>query len=180
MENHPTFFKQHSNRKLRILLLAELCNPQWPSVPLEAYSLARALSERDDVEITLVSQVRSREALESDPIADKVDLHLIDNEFISRPFFRLGQFLRGGSQLSWTTALAVAWPGYMVFEKMVYRRFQDKLRVHSFDLIHRISPLTPTMGSPLAGMTEVPMLIGPLNGGLPWPAEYPGAAREGA
>ena len=174
MKKHPAFLKQHLNRKLRILLLAELCNPRWASTPLVVYSLARALSERDDVEITLVSQVRSREVLESDPIANKVDLHFIDTEFIGRPLWRLGQFLRGGSQLSWTTAVAVAWPGYMVFEKMVYRRFRDKLRAHSFDLIHRIFPITPTMGSPLAGMTEVPMLIGPLNGGLPWPAEYPG------
>jgi glycosyltransferase involved in cell wall biosynthesis len=173
MENHPAFFEQPSNRKLRILLIAELCNPRWVSVPLEAYSLARALAERDDVEITLVSQVRSREALESDPIAKMVDLHLIDNEFIGAPFFRLGQFLRGGSQLSWTTAMAVAWPAYIAFERMVYHRFRDKLRAQSFDLIHRICPISPTMGSPLAGMTKVPMLIGPLNGGLPWPAEYP-------
>ena len=171
MENHPVRF--NSNQKLRILLLAELCHPHWASSPLVAYSLARARSERDDVEITLVSQVRSREALESDPIANKVDLHLIDNEFISRPFFRIGQLLRGGSQLSWTTALAVAWPGYMIFENMVYRRFRDKLRTRWFDLIHRIAPLSPIMGSPLAGMTGVPMLIGPLNGGLPWPTEYP-------
>jgi glycosyltransferase involved in cell wall biosynthesis len=166
------------NRKLRILLLAELCSPRLPSVPLEAYALARALSERDDIEITLVSQVRSREVLESDPIANKVDLHFIDTEFIGRPLWQLGQFLRGGSQLSWTTAVAVAWPAYMIFERMVYRRFRDKLRAHSFDLIHRISPISPTMGSPLAGMTEVPMLIGPLNGGLPWPAEYPNLRRK--
>ena len=62
----------------------------------------------------------------------------------------------------------------MVFEWMVYRRFRDKLRSHSFDLVHRISPISQTIGSPLAGMTKVPMLIGPLNGGLPWPAEFPG------
>ena len=36
MENHPAEREEQSNRKLRILLLAELCNPQWASVPLEA------------------------------------------------------------------------------------------------------------------------------------------------
>ena len=173
MEDRPASLKQHSNRKLRVLLLAELCNPRWASVPLEAYSLAKALSERDDVDITLVSQVRSREALESDSIAAKVDLRLIDNEFVGRPFFRISQWLRGGSQLSWTTALALTWPAYIVFEKMVYRQFRDKLRTHSFDVIHRISPISQTLGSPLASLTKVPMLIGPLNGGLPWPTEYP-------
>ena len=62
-------------RKLRILLVAELCHPHWTSVPLLAYSLAQALSQRDDLDITLVSQVRSREALEADPIAERVALH---------------------------------------------------------------------------------------------------------
>ena len=47
-----------------------------------------------------------------------------------------------------------------------------------FDLIHRVTPLTPTMGSPLAGLTDVPLLIGPLNGGLPWPKEYPELRRK--
>ena len=42
MEDRPASLKQHSNRKLRVLLLAELCNPRWASVPLEAYSLAKA------------------------------------------------------------------------------------------------------------------------------------------
>ena len=69
--------------------------------------------------------------------------------------------------------MALSWPAYMVFERMVYRRFRNSLRTHSFDLIHRISPISPTIGSPLARLTDVPMLIGPLNGGLPWPSDYP-------
>ncbi len=163
----------YRSSKLRVLLIAEACNPTWTSVPLVAYSQAKALAVRDDLDVTLVTHVRNRESLESDPIADFAHLHFIDNEFVARPFFRVGEWLRGGSQLSWTTSTAVAWPAYVVFEKMVHRRFGRDLRAHSFDLIHRITPLTPTVGSPLASMTTVPMLIGPLNGGLPWPADYP-------
>jgi glycosyltransferase involved in cell wall biosynthesis len=138
-----------------------------------AYSLAKALAQRDDVDITLVSQVRSRKALESDPIAESVTLQFIDNEFVARPMFRLGNMLRRGSQLSLTTAMAASWPGYIIFERMVHQRFGGDLRAHSFDLVHRLSPLSPTLGSPLAKLSNVPMLIGPLNGGLPWPADYP-------
>jgi len=165
-------------RALRILLIAELCHPHWSSVPLLAYSLAKALSQRDDVDITLVSQIRSRKALESDPIAESVALHFIDNEFVARPIFRLGELLRWGSQLSFTTAMAASWPGYMVFERMVHRRFGGDLRAHSFDLVHRLSPLSPTLGSPLAKLSNVPMLLGPLNGGLPWPADYPELRKQ--
>ena len=154
MSTHGGIINQHRARKLRILLIAEACNPTWTSVPLVAYSLARALAARDDLAVTLVTQVRNRKALESDPIADVVHLQFIDNEFVARPFFRVGEWLRGGSQLSWTTSTAAAWPAYMVFEKMVHRRFGGDLRAHSFDLIHRISPLSPTMGSPLASMCQ--------------------------
>ncbi len=48
-------------QKLRILLIADLCNPRWTSVPLEAYSLARALAERDDLAVTLVTHMRAVE-----------------------------------------------------------------------------------------------------------------------
>jgi glycosyltransferase involved in cell wall biosynthesis len=159
--------------KLRVLLIAEACNPTWSSVPLEAYSLARALSARDDLDVTLVSQVRNRQALEADAISGDAHLQFIDNEFMGRPIYLIGEWLRGGSQLSWTTSTAFAWPAYIVFEKMVQRRFGRDIRAHSFDLIHRLSPISPTVGSPLAGATGLPMVIGPLNGGLPWPREYP-------
>jgi len=147
-------------------------------VPLLAYSLAKALSQRDDVDITLVSHIRSREALESDPIAERVALHFIDNESVARPMFRLGEMLRRGSQLSMTTAMAASWPAYIMFERMVHRRFGGDLRAHSFDLLHRLSPLSPTLGSPLAKLSNVPMLIGPLNGGLPWPLDYPELRKQ--
>jgi glycosyltransferase involved in cell wall biosynthesis len=170
--------KPHPDGKMRVLLIAELCNPLWSSVPLEAYSLAKALSARDDLEITLVSQVRSRTALESDPIAGQVQFEFIDNEFVGRPLYRVSEWLRGGNQLSWTTSMAFSWPAYMVFEQMVYRRFHDALRSRAFDLIHRISPISPTLGSPLARLTDVPMVVGPLNGGLPWPADYPELTKK--
>jgi glycosyltransferase involved in cell wall biosynthesis len=159
-------------------LIAEACNPTWASVPLVGYNFARALAERDDVQVTLVSQVRNRAALEADPIASRVRLHLIDNEWVARPLYLLSRLLRGGGALSWTTDTAMAWPSYMVFEREVYARFRRALRAGAFNLVHRVTPLTPTMGSPLASLTEVPMIVGPLNGGLPWPREYPELRRQ--
>lgn len=44
---------------LRVLLMAEACNPEWTSVPLLAYHWYRALRQRADV--VLVTQVRNRE-----------------------------------------------------------------------------------------------------------------------
>jgi glycosyltransferase involved in cell wall biosynthesis len=163
---------------LRVLLIAEACNPTWTSVPLVGYNFARALAERPDLEVTLVSQVRNRAALEKDPIASLVQLRFVDNEWLARPLYGLARFLRGGTALSWTIDTAMAWPSYMVFEKELFQSFGRQLKAGHFNLIHRITPLTPTMGSPLASLVDVPMIIGPLNGGLPWPKEYPELRRK--
>ena len=93
-------------RKIRVLLIAEACNPEWSSVPLVGFSIAKALAARDDLDVTLVSQVRNREALLKDPLSQAIPIHFIDNEWFGRPLYRLSQFLRGGSGLSWTIATA--------------------------------------------------------------------------
>lgn len=164
--------------RVRVLLIAEACNPTWTSVPLVGYNFARALANRPDLDVTLVTHVRNRSALEDDPIASKARLCFIDNEWLARPLYKLSSLIRGGQNLSWTIDTAMAWPSYMVFEKQVFNRFGQQLQQGDFDLIHRVTPLTPTIGSPLASKTKVPMLIGPLNGGLPWPTEYPELRRK--
>ncbi|MFO0875784.1 MAG: glycosyltransferase [Gemmataceae bacterium] len=164
--------------RLRVLVIAEACNPGWSSVPLVGYNFAAALAARTDLDITLVTHVRNRPQLDSDPLAQRVPIHYIDNEWVTGPLFRLGKKLRGGTALSWTTGTALAWPGYLAFESAVYQQFRRPLHSGRFDLIHRLTPLTPTIPSPLAGWTTTPMLVGPLNGGLPWPKEFPELRRQ--
>jgi glycosyltransferase involved in cell wall biosynthesis len=172
MSTHPTIFKHDQDRKLRILITVDLCDPRMTSVPLVAYSLVKALSARDDLDITLVTRRLSREVLESDPIAARARLHFIQLPSYLIHWLRFIAWLRGDNQSSWTTMMALGWPMYMLFERMVFRRVRAELR-GGFDLIHRIGPVTPTYESPLARLTRVPMIIGLLNGGLSWPSAYP-------
>jgi glycosyltransferase involved in cell wall biosynthesis len=163
---------------LRVLLIAEACNPSWTSVPLVGYNFARALTERDDLHLTILTHVRNRPAVEVDPLANRATVHFIDNEWLARPMYNLSKLLRGGQSLSWTIDTAMGWPSYMVFESEVFNQFHHRLDAGDFDLIHRLTPLSPTVGSPLASWTKVPMIIGPLNGGLPWPKDYPELRRQ--
>lgn len=159
-------------RKLRVLLIAEACNPAWSSVPLIGYNLANALAGHEALDVTLVTHARNRPDLNADPLGKRVPVHYVDNEFIAGPAFKLSRRIRGGETLAWSIHTALAWPSYMVFERMVFDRFRGELAAGRFDLIHRITPVTPVFGSPLTKWTDVPMLIGPLNGGLPWPAHF--------
>lgn len=164
--------------RIRLLLIAEACNPTWTSVPLVGYNFARALAERDDLDITLVSHIKNKTALESNPISRRVRLHIIDNEWLARPLYQLATILRGGEKLGWTVNTAMAWPSYIELERQVERDFRQQLNADRIDLIHRVTPLSPTLPSPLASWTKVPMMLGPLNGGLPWPKEFPELARQ--
>ena len=165
----------------RVLLMAEACNPEWTSVPLVGYNFARALAENPHLDVTLVSHVRNQEALQRDAIASAARLVFINNEWIAKPLYTLGRLLRGGKSLGWTTNMAVNWPAYIAFELQAARQLKSELQSGAFDIIHRITPVSPTLPSALATKTDVPMVIGPLNGGLPWPKEYPqlrGRERE--
>lgn len=153
----------------RVLLLAEHCNPDWPSLPIVAYKAAKALAEV--AEVTLVTHVRNRTAIEKVGVGN-ARVAFIDNESIARPMHRLAQLLRGGNTVAWTTNVAMSYLPYVVFELMAWKQFGARLRAGEFDVVHRLTPMSPTMPSPMASRSPVPFVLGPLNGGLKWPSDF--------
>jgi len=160
------------------LVIAEASNPEWTSVPLVGFNMANSLAAVPDNDVTIVTHVRNRDALHRHELCSRVEIVDINNEWIAKPLYHLGKLLRGGASLGWTTNMAVNWLSYVTFEKMVYRQLSKRVNAGEFDLIHRVTPVSPTMPSPLAALTKVPMIIGPLNGGLPWPKQFPALHRQ--
>jgi glycosyltransferase involved in cell wall biosynthesis len=160
-------------RRYRVLQIAEAANPEWASVPLIGWNLSRALAKLTDAH--LVTQVRNREAVVRAGLLEGTEFTAIDNEYIASPLYKLSSLLRGGTGKGWTTMMAFSSLAYYSFEREVWRKFGDRISSGEFDLIHRITPLSPTSPSIIArrlSQLKIPFIVGPLNGGVPWPTNF--------
>ncbi len=154
---------------MRVLILADSCNPDWVSLPAVAYKACRAIAEH--VEVVLATHVRNEPALSRDGCG-AARIEYVDSEAVAAPMYRLSKLLRGGDELGWTTNAAFLYPAYLYFERQVWKRFRGELEAGRFDVVHRLTPMSPVIPSPIARWSPVPFVIGPLNGGLAWPAAY--------
>ena len=168
-----------AQRKLRVLLIAEACNPEWTSVPLEGWSHASALLRC--VEGHLVTQIRNQAAIERAGLQLGRDFSVIDSEHLARPMYKLSTWLRAGETTGWTILTALSSLTYPYFEWLVWRKFAAAIKSHQFDVVCRLIPLSPTAPSLLAkrcARAGVPFVLGPLNGGVPWPRAFNSARHQ--
>ena len=147
-------------------------------MPLEGWSHSQAIASLVDVH--LVTQVRNRESILRSGL-DPSRFTSIDSEAVARLVWRLGKVIRGGAGKGWTTITALSAVSYRNFEHLVWKAYGPRLRRGEFDLVHRITPLSPTIPSLFAAKctkAAVPFIIGPLNGGVPWPKAFDSARRR--
>ena len=154
---------------MRVLILADDCNPDWPSLPVVGFKLGRSLG--DHAEVVIATHVRNRPNIERVGMG-RCQVVYLDNEYIAAPMFRLTKMLRGGNSVAWTTNMAMNYLPYLAFEREAWRKFGGDLKSGHFDVVHRITPMSPTLPSPMAKWSPRPFVVGPLNGGLKWPSGF--------
>lgn len=158
---------------MKVLLIAEQANPEWVSVPLVGWSFCNSI--RKVVPAHIVTHVRNRDAFLRQGLVEGTDFTAIDSESVSRPLYRLATLLRGGDNKGWTTVTALQSLAYYAFENELWKVFKQRLKAGEFSLVHRVTPLSPTSPSILSrrcAKIGVRFMLGPLNGGLPWPPGF--------
>ncbi|MBD2103236.1 glycosyltransferase family 4 protein [Leptolyngbya sp. FACHB-261] len=163
----------------RVLLIAELANPEWGSVPLVGWSHSQAIAALTDAYI--VTHSRNRKGFVRAGCVEGKDFTAIDVKRISKPINQASSWLRGGAGRGWTTVMALSVLSYYYFEHLVWQQFGDRISAGQFDLVHRVTPVSPTVPSLLArkcAQAGVPFVLGPLNGGLPWPRGFDALRRK--
>ncbi len=154
---------------MKVIILAEQCNPIWPSLPGFSYALAKSISQHIDV--VLVTHIRNKAGISNQKNNFKEVIY-IDTEYLAAPLNKISNFLRRIGIGGWMTHMALKYPAYIAFEKKAYKLLKHRLINKEFDLIHRISPVSPTIPSPIASWTDTPFIYGPLNGALAWPEQF--------
>ncbi len=156
-------------RRYRVLALADSCNPDWPSLPVVGYKYLRALAEYADVKV--VTQIRNKPNIDRDGLG-KATVVYVDSERLAAPIHRLSSMIRGHSEKGWTIQMAMDYPSYLYFERLAFRMERSAISSGHYDIIHRVTPMTPTIPSPFASKSRVPFVLGPLNGNLKWPRYF--------
>jgi glycosyltransferase involved in cell wall biosynthesis len=157
--------------RLRILLLAPGASPEEVSMPYVTYSHAAALAQLHDVALVVGSPTE-------DPVR-RANAPFRSIEVIRMPLLErvYAWSLRRIFKYNYDTQVLTAfgYPFSLAFEWCAWRQLRRRIFAGEFDVVLRIMPMTPVMPSPFAFFLRngpVPFVIGPLNGGLPWPPGF--------
>ena len=156
------------NQALRICIVAENASFRFggeASLPLHYFSRLRAR----EIEAWLIIHGRTRTELEALFPDEQDRIQYIPDEWYHKLLWKLSQPLpRRVSEATFGTLMVLL--NQLIQRGMVKRLIQQQ-RVN---LIHQPIPVSPKAPSFISGLS-VPILIGPMNGGMDYPAAFRGA-----
>ena len=157
--------------RLRVLVLAPDCNPEAVSMPFVTFSHAAALAEIHEVTLVIGSPTEApvRRAKASFKAIEVVRMPLLERTFawIVRRILKYNY----DTQM-WTAFL---YPFSLAFEWFAWRQLRGRIHAGEFDVALRVMPMSPVLPSAFSFILRkgpIPFVIGPLNGGLPWPSGF--------
>jgi glycosyltransferase involved in cell wall biosynthesis len=157
--------------RLRILLLAQDSSPEAVSMPYVTYSHAAALAQLHDVALVIGSPSEEPVRRAKAPFRS---LEVVRMPLLERIYaWSLRRIFKYNFDTQMLTAFG--YPFSLAFEWRAWRQLRRRIVAGEFDVVLRVVPMTPVLPSPFAFFLRkgpIPFVIGPLNGGLPWPSGF--------
>jgi len=162
---------------LRILILARDSNPDKTHGHLIGYSHAEALARLHAVTLVIHrdNEKAVRRAQGPFQAIEAVSLPWLDriHAWCFRWIFRNNYFSQALTAFNYFF--------YLAFEWRAWRQTRARIRAGDFDVVLRLLPVSAVLPSPFAYFLRrgpIPFVIGPINGGLPWPPGFSQANKQ--
>lgn len=163
------------NKKIKALMIVEQCNPTFSSVPFVAYNLYKEIDRI--VDVTLVTHERNRDALETKTNHEKV-IYISQGDFNTKYYNFVEGFATKG-RINWPLYHTLTYPIYGEFDNRVYQQFKQSILRGDYDIVHALTPMMPRYPHKVVkACTKTPFLLGPVNGGLPFPSGFQETAKQ--
>jgi glycosyltransferase involved in cell wall biosynthesis len=162
---------------LRILVLAPGSNPDGITGPLIGYSHAEALARLHSVTLVI------RDGNEAAVRRKEPGFQAI--EVISLPLFHrihtwsFRWVFKNNYRSQVLTAFSYLF--CLAFEWRAWRQTRTRIMAGNFDVVLRLLPISSVLPSPFAFFLRrgpIPFVVGPINGGLPWPVGFSQADKQ--
>src|SRR2546423_5713875 len=157
--------------RLRILVFAPDANPGGITGALIGYSQAQALARLHDV--TLVVRESCENAVRQSQGAVH-SVEVIRLAWLERIYAWIVHWIFRDNYYD-QVLQALFYPLAVVLEWQAWRQTRSRIRTGQFDVVLRLLPVSTYQPSPFAFFLRngpVPFVIGPVNGGLPWPQGF--------
>jgi len=164
-----------SNKRLKVLMIVEQCNPTFPSVPFVAYNIFREIDKI--VDVTLVTHERNRNAFET-TTEHKNIVYISQSDFNTKYYNYVEGFATKG-HMNWPLYHTLSYPIYGEFDNKVYNQFKQEILRGDYDIVHALTPMMPRYPYKVVKVCKnTPFLLGPVNGGLPFPTGFKETAKQ--
>jgi glycosyltransferase involved in cell wall biosynthesis len=162
---------------LRILLLARDSNPDKTHGHLIGYSHAEALARLHAVTLVIHRDNEKAVRRSQGPFQgiEAVSLPWLDriHAWCFRWIFRSNYFSQALTAFNYFFHLAFEW--------RAWQQTRARILAGDFDVVLRLLPVSAVLPSPFAFFLRrgpIPFVIGPINGGLPWPPGFSQANKQ--
>ena len=156
-----------------VLLSAYQCGPGQGSVSQIGWEWYSRLARK--LPVTLLTHIRNRPALEkAGPPLPGSDIVYIDTEWFAGPLYRLASWLFPRSEHPVFLISSLDFYLYDWVALRTLRRLRQQGR--HWDIVHQATPVSPLAATRLYQL-HIPLILGPWNGGLRSPGEYPEIMR---